>query len=86
VTTGGFKNYRLTAAGDRKSTATFTAKADACGSDPEAVVRERVSIQTSEVEELNSIPTVTGLDIYVKQTGTCRESGKKIWLSGPQCR
>lgn len=76
--TGGFKNYRLRASGDKKYTGTFSGKADTCGSDPAATVRERVSIQTSEIEDLDGIPTVTGLDVYLKQTGVCRESGDRI--------
>lgn len=76
--TGGFKNYRLRASGEKKYTGTFSAKADACGADPEAKVRERVSIQTSRIQDLGEIPTVTGLDIYVKQTGVCRERGRRI--------
>lgn len=79
---GGFKNYKLTSSAPKKYAGTFSAEADICEADPAITVKERVSIQTSRVADLGGTPTVTGLDVYIKQTGLCPESGDRVEASG----
>jgi len=78
--TGGFKNYRLRSIAPKKYAGTFAARVE-CGGDEPATVRERVSIQTAKTQDLEGIPTVTGIDVIVKQTGRRPEDGDRIAAS-----